>query len=73
MTNEKPVIYNLLTKREKHLLQYISTGMTSKQIAQELFISKSTIDKHRKNMLKKLGVRNSAQMISAIKDTGWAV
>jgi two-component system response regulator NreC len=52
-----------LTKTEKLILQYISTGLTSQQIAGRLFVAKSTIDTHRKNMLRKLGVNNSIQMV----------
>ena len=57
-----------LTKTEKHVLHYISKGMSSKEIAHTLFIAKGTVDKHRKNMLKKLGVKNSSEMVSFVGD-----
>ena len=54
-----------LTKTEKNVLLYISKGMSSKQIAETLFVAKGTVDKHRKNMLKKTGAKNSAEMVFA--------
>ena len=52
-----------LTKREQEILFYIADGLSSKQIAARLFVSKNTIDNHRGNMLKKLAARNSAELI----------
>ncbi len=52
-----------LTKREIEILKYIADGKTSKLIGRVLFISKQTVDKHRKNMLKKTGYRNSMELV----------
>lgn len=52
-----------LTKREKEVLQLIAGGMTNVQIAEKLFISPSTVDTHRKNMITKLEVNNTAALI----------
>lgn len=52
-----------LTKREKEVLQYIAEGLTNNQIAEKLFVSPSTIDTHRKNMITKLEVSNTAALI----------
>jgi len=41
------------TKREREIISCIETGLCSKQIAQRLFISKNTVDTHRRNILKK--------------------
>ena len=38
-------------------------GMTNKQIADKLFISKRTVDKHRANILEKTGCRNTANLV----------
>lgn len=54
-----------LTKREKEILQYISEGKTSAQIAQQLYLSVLTVDTHRKNLMQKLKVKNAAEMIRA--------
>ncbi len=52
-----------LTRREKEVLQHISEGLTNVQIAEKLFVSPSTIDTHRKNMITKLEVNNTAALI----------
>ncbi len=52
---------DVLSKRELEIIQMIGEGFKSKQIASQLFISKETVDKHRKNILKKLTVSNSIQ------------
>jgi DNA-binding NarL/FixJ family response regulator len=58
-----------LTKREKEILQLISEGLTNNQIAEKLFISPLTVDSHRKNLLTKLNVNNTASLIKlAVKN-----
>jgi DNA-binding CsgD family transcriptional regulator len=47
-----------LTAREVQALRYMAAGYTSDQIARELYISKETVDSHRKNIIKKLRVAN---------------
>jgi DNA-binding NarL/FixJ family response regulator len=53
----------LLTSREKEVLLLIAEGMTNPQIAQQLFISLHTVDSHRKNLLTKFEVNNTAGLI----------
>jgi len=53
-----------LTQRETEIIRFISQGLVNKQIASKLFISKRTVDKHRTNILKKLKVNNSAELIA---------
>ncbi len=58
----------LLTKREQEVLQMIASNLTSREIAETLFLSKRTIDHHRNNLLLKLDVKNTAALIAkAIK------
>lgn len=52
-----------LTKREREVLQLIAEGLTNNQIAEKLFVSPSTVDTHRKNMITKLEVNNTAALI----------
>lgn len=52
-----------LTKREKEILTHIAEGFTNNQIAEKLFISPLTVDSHRKNLLTKLNVNNTASLI----------
>jgi len=53
----------LLTKREKEVLKVIAIGKTSEEIAIELNISKSTVDTHRQNMLRKYNVSNILELL----------
>ena len=55
----------LITKRERHILQLVSLGMSSIQIASELYISVETVKSHRKNMRRKLDACNGASLIRA--------
>lgn len=55
----------VLTRREKEVLELIADGLTNNEIAQKLFISVSTVDTHRKNLLAKFDARNIASLIKA--------
>ena len=59
--NKLPVI----TRREKEVLELIAEGMTNNVIAQKLFISSTTVDTHRKNLLAKFEAKNTASLIKA--------
>lgn len=52
-----------LTKREKEILCLVCNGMNTKEISEELFISLHTAETHRRNLLNKLDVKNTAQMV----------
>ena len=52
-----------LSKREKEVLQLLIQGKTSQQIADELFISKTTVDTHRQHLLEKTGFKNTAELV----------
>jgi DNA-binding NarL/FixJ family response regulator len=54
----EPVREDPLTLRESEVLKLIAEGYTGKQIAEELVISQKTVDRHRSNMLDKLGLRD---------------
>ena len=54
----------LISVREKEVLHLIIQGHHSNSIADILFISKETVDRHRKNMLRKINVSNTAQLIA---------
>ena len=48
-----------LTSREREIMQLVSQGSSSKQIAAKLFISKHTVESHRKHILRKLSVKKT--------------
>ncbi|MGI4022409.1 MAG: response regulator transcription factor [Janthinobacterium lividum] len=55
--------FNLLTKREKELIKLIALGNSSQDIADLLFISKHTVNNHRKNIMNKLDVNCVSKLI----------
>ncbi len=60
---EKNSSKSVLSSREREILQLIAKGRTSHQIADELFIGKSTVDTHRKNMIRKLGLSGAGELL----------
>ena len=60
--NAEPEI-PVITRREKEVLELIADGMTNNEIAQKLFISTTTVDSHRKNLLAKFEAKNTALLI----------
>lgn len=55
----------MLTRREKEILDMIAEGLTNPEIAEKLFISTTTVDTHRKNLLSKFKVKNTASLIKS--------
>ena len=53
----------VLSRREKEILALISEGLTNSKIAEMLFLSSHTITTHRKNIMSKLGVKNTAGIV----------
>ena len=53
----------LLSKRELQVLQGICRGLSNQEIADTLFLSKRTVDKHRSNLLSKTNSKNTANLI----------
>jgi DNA-binding NarL/FixJ family response regulator len=53
----------VLTRREKEVLGLIAEGMTNNEIAKKLFVSSTTVDTHRKNLLAKFDAKNTALLI----------
>lgn len=56
-----------LGRRERQVLQLVAAGKSSPEIGRELFISPSTVDVHRRNIIRKLGLHNVAEL------TKWAI
>jgi DNA-binding NarL/FixJ family response regulator len=54
--------FDVLTPRELEVLKLIAEANTSKQIADKLFISIKTVDRHRQNILDKLGMRDRVEL-----------
>ena len=52
-----------LTRREMEVMRYIGQAFSNKDIAKQLFISDQTVSVHRKNIMRKLGVKSTANLI----------
>lgn len=60
---EKKSLYETLTHREQEVLKLVAAEMTSQEIARKLFIETSTVDTHRKNIIRKLKVKSSVGLV----------
>jgi DNA-binding NarL/FixJ family response regulator len=54
---------NILTTREKEILKLIAEEYASKEIADKLFLSINTVNAHRRNLIQKLGTKNTAALV----------
>lgn len=54
---------NTISQREQQVLTLIAFELTSKEIAQELYISTNTVNTHKRNLREKLDVKNLAGMV----------
>jgi len=53
-----------LSGREQEVLESIASGLTTHEIAEQLYISKNTVESHRKNLLYKLKAKNTAELVN---------
>jgi DNA-binding NarL/FixJ family response regulator len=60
----------IITRRESEILKLIADGFTNQEIADKLFISTSTVDSHRKNLLIKFDAKNTASLIKSAMEKG---
>ena len=60
-----------LTKREIEIMKLIANEYTSSEIAEKLFISAHTVETHRKNMIGKLNVKNTAGLVRYAVENGY--
>lgn len=63
---------NSLSKREKEILQKIVRGNTSREIAENMYISLMTVKTHRRNILRKTECNSTAGLIKMAMEMGWA-
>jgi DNA-binding NarL/FixJ family response regulator len=68
--SEKESKNHILTGRESEILRLIASGLTNKQIANKLFISIKTVDTHRTNIMQKLDVHTTADLVRYAIKTG---
>lgn len=70
VTIPKNKMISLLSTREKEVLKLVAQELSSSQIAEKLFVSVSTIDSHRKNIMIKLGVDNIVGLVKIAVENG---
>lgn len=66
--SQKINLIHLLTDREKEITGYLIKGLSNKEISIHVFISENTVHTHKKNIYKKLGVKNISQLIYITKN-----
>jgi DNA-binding NarL/FixJ family response regulator len=63
---------DLLTSREREVLQLLAEGASNREIAEQLSISIKTVETHRSNMMNKLEVKNKTELVKYALRKGWA-
>ncbi len=71
MTNFEAKNTIKLTIREHEILKLIAAEHTSQEMAEKLSVSMATIESHRRNMIKKFGVRNSVGIVKLALNLGF--
>jgi len=60
---ENKLKYDLLTDREQQIFRLVVEGFSSREIGEQIFISPRTVDKHRSNIMKKLEIKDSFELV----------
>jgi len=63
--------YGVLSKREVQVVKLIMQELTTQEIADRLFLSPDTVETHRRNIMHKLDVRNTAGLVRYAMERGW--
>ena len=63
---------DLLTSREREVLQLLAEGLSNREIAEQLSISVKTVETHRSNMMGKLGINSKTELVKYALRKGWA-
>jgi len=62
---------DLLTGREREVLQLLAEGLSNREIAEQLSISVKTVETHRSNIMSKLGLNSKTEMVKYALRKGW--
>lgn len=64
MDNDKNRAKHSITNREKEIIEYLSRGLSEKEIAEKLFISPKTVNNHIDNIRRKIGVSKNIEIVA---------
>lgn len=64
-------VFHALTRREKQIVKLIVAEKSNQEIADELNLSTTTVETHRKNIFHKLDIRNAAGLVKYAMERGW--
>ena len=67
-TWRRGAVGGVLTERERTIARLIAAGASNPEIAQQLFVSRKTVERHVSNILKKAGVRNRAELAARVAE-----
>lgn len=59
----EPCGYEVLTPREQEVLALLAEGLNSRTVSEKLYISQKTVENHRANIMRKLGLHNSVELV----------
>jgi DNA-binding NarL/FixJ family response regulator len=62
---------HMLTEREREVLILLAKGLSNKNVAQQLGLSVRTVETHRLNLRRKVGLDNSAGLVKFALEKGW--
>jgi DNA-binding CsgD family transcriptional regulator len=68
--DKEDIAHDILSDREKETVRLIAEGKESKEVGKLLHISQHTVDNHRRNMIAKIGVRDTTGLVQICKMTG---
>ena len=70
-SRELKVNLQMITRRERAILNLIAEGYKNKEIADELYISEKTVIENQVNLMRKLNARNISSIIDYALEKGW--
>lgn len=70
VTKNRQVADDFLTTRERQILELVANGLSNREIAEQLFVSRYTVESHIKHLYRKLAVSKRTQAVQAARSLG---
>ena len=68
ISNEDVVDLNILSERQRQILELVEDGLTNAQVARKLYLTESTVKQHLRSAYKALGVKNRTEAVKLIRE-----